>query len=472
MRRFLDGRLPEPRRRRPVVGDGVTTATLWCKSSGVLAGKPFFDATFAALGDCVVTWLVDEGAAIDCAGGKVRAATVVGPARSSSSGADALNALSPGVASAAKRAVDVARSVGWRGTVAGTRKTTPGFRIVEKYALLIGGAGTHRLDLSQMVMLKDNHVWAAGSITTAVTTAKRAAGFSAKIEVECRDLGEALEAAAAGADVVMLDNFDPADLKVAAKAVKAAHPHVLVEASGGITLDTMASYLSPDVDVVSQGALTQGYACVDFSLKLPKPEGLTCNAQFGPARRPRFSRPLHATPAIPIRRQRARRRQGDGFAPKQVNPLKWQFAGFARTWGDWLGAFDDAARPLVVDVGCGEGEWVAAAARRFPHLNFLGVDVARRRSLAPRPRPNAAYLPANSAFGDLLALFAACRSRGVAVRHRRRAVAGRGRVVVRSDVDAVVAGALDAAREAPALLEAADADPEVASLWPSARRLA
>ena len=128
-----------------------------------------------------------------------------------------------------------------------------------------------------MVMLKDNHVWAAGSITTAVTTAKRAAGFSAKIEVECRDLGEALEAAVAGADIVMLDNFDPADLKVAAKAVKAAHPHVLVEASGGITLDTMASYLSPDVDVVSQGALTQGYACVDFSLKLPKPEGLTCN---------------------------------------------------------------------------------------------------------------------------------------------------------------------------------------------------
>ena len=263
-----------------VVGDGVTTATLWCKSSGVLAGKPFFDATFAALGDCVVTWLVDEGAAIDCAGGKVRAATVVGPARKLLLGErTALNALSraSGVASAAKRAVDVARSVGWRGTVAGTRKTTPGFRVVEKYALLVGGAGTHRLDLSQMVMLKDNHVWAAGSITTAVTTAKRAAGFSAKIEVECRDVGEALEAAVAGADIVMLDNFDPADLKVAAKAVKAAHPHVLVEASGGITLDTMASYLSPDVDVVSQGALTQGYACVDFSLKLPKPEGLTCN---------------------------------------------------------------------------------------------------------------------------------------------------------------------------------------------------
>ena len=195
----------------------------------------------------------------------------------------------------------------------------------------------------------------------------------------------------------------------------------------------------------------------------------------------------------PPRRQRARRRQGDGFAPKQVNPLKWQFAGFARTWGDWLGAFDDATRPLVVDVGCGAGEWVAAAARRFPHLNFLGVDVraAAFAGAAAAAPANAAYLPANSAFGDLLALFAACRSRGVAVRHvfaqfpdphwkrahagRRMvtasllraaavAVAGAGRVVVRSDVDAVVAGALDAAREAPALLEAADADPEVASL--------
>ena len=263
-----------------VVGDGVTTATLWCKSSGVLAGKPFFDATFAALGDCVVTWLVDEGAAIDASSGKVKAATVVGPARKLLLGErTALNALSraSGVASAAKRAVDVARSVGWRGTVAGTRKMTPGFRVVEKYALLVGGAGTHRLDLSQMVMLKDNHVWAAGSITTAVKTAKKAAGFSSKIEVEARDLNEGLEAAAAGADVVMLDNFAPADLKVAAKQLKQAYPHVLVEASGGITLDTMADYLSPDVDVVSQGKLTQGYACVDFSLKLPKPEGATCN---------------------------------------------------------------------------------------------------------------------------------------------------------------------------------------------------
>jgi nicotinate-nucleotide pyrophosphorylase (carboxylating) len=90
--------------------------------------------------------------------------------------------------------VEIARKLGWHGHVAGTRKTTPGFRLVEKYALLVAGAATHRHDLSQMVMLKDNHVWACGSITNAVLKAKRAVGFSMKIEVECRKLEEGIEA--------------------------------------------------------------------------------------------------------------------------------------------------------------------------------------------------------------------------------------------------------------------------------------
>jgi len=89
-----------------------------------------------------------------------------------------------GVATAANDAVQMARNHGWHGHIAGTRKTTPGFRLVEKYALLVGGAATHRLDLSNMVMLKDNHIWSAGSITNAVQLAKKAAGFSSKIEVK------------------------------------------------------------------------------------------------------------------------------------------------------------------------------------------------------------------------------------------------------------------------------------------------
>lgn len=117
-------------------------------------------------------------------------------------------------------------------------------------------------------MLKDNHIWANGSITNAVQLARKASGFSQKIEVECQSLEEAYEAAGAGADIVMLDNFEPEKLKKDAESFKSKFPHVLVEASGGITSETMPDYLCPHVDIVSQGKLTQGYSCVDFSLKI------------------------------------------------------------------------------------------------------------------------------------------------------------------------------------------------------------
>merc|ERR1712032_1512418 len=97
------------------------------------------------------------------------------------------------------------------------------------------------LDLSQMVMLKDNHIWAAGSITKAVQLARKAAGFSQKIEVECQSLEEAMEASSAGADIVMLDNFEPNQLKQDAATLKEKYPYVLIEASGGITTETMSS---------------------------------------------------------------------------------------------------------------------------------------------------------------------------------------------------------------------------------------
>ena len=262
-----------------VVGNVERSATLWMKSPGVLAGIPFFEAVFRALG-LNVEWNEDlalEGVYLEASGvNKLKLATVTGPIHKLLQGErTALNTLSrcSGVATASQEAVKIAREqVKWNGHVAGTRKTTPGsFRHVEKYGLLVGGAATHRLDLSQMVMLKDNHIQSAGSITKAVQIAKKAAGFSQKIEVECSCLEEAREAAAAGADIVMLDNFEPLQLKKDAKTFKEEFPHVLVEASGGITVDTMAEYLSEHVDVVSQGKLTQGYACVDFSLKVNAP---------------------------------------------------------------------------------------------------------------------------------------------------------------------------------------------------------
>lgn len=256
-----------------VVGNDERSAQLWMKSPGVFAGKPFVEFVFEHL-NCSVLWTeqAKEGQYLEASSdNKVLLAVVKGPVNALLQGErTALNTISrcSGVATSSKIAVKQARDIGWKGLVAGTRKTTPGFRIVEKYGLLVGGAATHRLDLSQMVMLKDNHIWAAGSITNAVKVAKTAAGFSQKIEVECQSLQEAVEAATAGADVVMLDNFEPDQLKLDANTLKAQFPYLLIEASGGITVDTMNSYLNDSVDVISQGKLTQGYPAIDYSLKI------------------------------------------------------------------------------------------------------------------------------------------------------------------------------------------------------------
>lgn len=193
-----------------VVGSKIQSAQLFLKSAPcIFAGKPFFERTFALLG-CTVQWKENllEGmkflSSKEDESSKVLLATVTGPVHALLRGErTALNILSrcSGVATAAAQAVQVARDLGWMGHVSGTRKTTPGFRVVEKYGLLVGGAATHRLDLSQMVMLKDNHIWSTGSISNAVSLARKAAGFSQKIEVECQTLEEAVEAALAGADV-------------------------------------------------------------------------------------------------------------------------------------------------------------------------------------------------------------------------------------------------------------------------------
>jgi nicotinate-nucleotide pyrophosphorylase (carboxylating) len=268
-----------------VVGDAATTARLLCKSPGVLAGVPFVDAIFQHLG-CTVSWRFPEGYAVSeaQAAGKLVVATVAGPTRCLLLGErTALNlmARASGIATAAARLRGVVDAHGWHGEVAGTRKTTPGFGLVEKYALLVGGASTHRMDLSNMIMLKDNHIWSAGGITGAVRKARRACGFSSKIEVECRDLAEAVEAATSGADVVMLDNFSPEDIRRDAATFKAQFPHVMVEASGGIREHTIAGFLCEHVDVISMGALTQGYGTVDFSMKLPRPASMAGHRNTG-----------------------------------------------------------------------------------------------------------------------------------------------------------------------------------------------
>lgn len=257
-----------------VVGNDIKTAQLLMKSPGVLAGLPFFQKVFDVCGNCTIQWqdVSMEGTMLNATGSnKIILATVTGPVSHLLRGErTALNTLSrcSGVATLSNKCKQIADKHNWKGMVAGTRKTTPGFRLVEKYGLLVGGCATHRLDLSQMIMLKDNHIWSCGSITNAVKKAATVAGFTQKIEVECQSLEEALEAAEAGAHIIMLDNFKPQQLKRDAAILKSKYPHVIVEASGGITMETMSDYFDENVDVISQGKLTQGYECVDFSLKI------------------------------------------------------------------------------------------------------------------------------------------------------------------------------------------------------------
>jgi nicotinate-nucleotide pyrophosphorylase len=234
-----------------VVGEQPRKATLWGKSDGIIAGKPFFNEVFAQCG-CQVEWHAEEGSSIDtktAAGGKLRVATVTGPVRGILLGERvALNILArcSGVASASHLLLLQLRAAGYKGILAGTRKTTPGFRLVEKYGMMIGGADAHRMDLSSMIMLKDNHVWSRGSITDAVKAAKSVAGFSLKIEVEVQSEEEADEAIAAGADVVMLDNFTGEGVGIAARSLRekwSGKKQFLLEVSGGLRPDNVEPFV-------------------------------------------------------------------------------------------------------------------------------------------------------------------------------------------------------------------------------------
>lgn len=258
-----------------VVGDSPAEARLLAKSPGVLAGVPFFDEIFKQLG-CTVEWLVQEGEDVGQGGGKQQVATVRGPTRNLLLGERvALNVLArcSGVASKSASLLALLRGAGYKNTLAGTRKTTPGFRLVEKYGMLVGGCDPHRIDLSTMTMLKDNHIWACGgSIASAVAAAKASGGFAIKVEVECQSLDEANKAIEAGADVVMLDNFTPEDMKAAAKAIKekwGRGPRApLIEVSGGLTEQNVEKYVCDDVDIISSSSIHQGVKHVDFSLKI------------------------------------------------------------------------------------------------------------------------------------------------------------------------------------------------------------
>jgi nicotinate-nucleotide pyrophosphorylase (carboxylating) len=167
-----------------------------------------------------------------------------------------------GVATQAKRYADAV--AGTKARVVDTRKTTPGFRVLEKAAVLAGGCGNHRFDLGSGILIKDNHIAACGSVRAAVEAAKARAPHPLRVEVEVTNLGELDEALAAGAEIVLLDNMTPSQVEVA--AARAHSRGVLVEVSGGITLATIGDYARAGADLISVGALTHSAPAVDIGL--------------------------------------------------------------------------------------------------------------------------------------------------------------------------------------------------------------
>ncbi|CAI5756529.1 unnamed protein product [Candida verbasci] len=264
-----------------VVGDKQESASLYIKQSGLICGVPFAQEVFNQC-NLQVDWKLKEGQVIseeelDKAGGKLVVALVYGTAKNILlAERTALNLLarSSGIATQSYITKKLANDSGYTGLIAGTRKTTPGLRQLEKYSMLVGGVDTHRYDLSSMVMLKDNHITSTGSITKAVAKARSVCGFAMKIEVEVDNENDAIEAIEAGADVIMLDNFTGDELIKVAKSLKNhfknSNKSFLLECSGGLTLQNLSSYLSNDIDIYSTSSIHQGTGIIDFSLKINK----------------------------------------------------------------------------------------------------------------------------------------------------------------------------------------------------------
>ena len=168
-----------------------------------------------------------------------------------------------GIATQARRFADAVHGTGVR--IVDTRKTTPGFRALEKYAVRCGGCFNHRSSLGEHVLIKDNHIAAAGSLTRAVQLCRAAAPHTARIEVEAGTLAEVREACRAGAGIILLDNMTPTQVRAAVAAIAG---RAVVEVSGGVRFDTLHDYALPGVNVISIGALTHSAPAADLSLTI------------------------------------------------------------------------------------------------------------------------------------------------------------------------------------------------------------
>lgn len=234
-----------------VVGTTNKQAKLYVKQTTMLAGIEFFNMVMARVG-CTVVWNYSEGDFIQYQGTRIVAAIITGPGnRILQAERIGLNLLAQCSSIAYQASLLVQLKGSWSGAIAATRKTTPGFGMIQKYGAIVGGCDSHRMNLSDMVMIKDNCIDSCGSVRNAVESVRLVCGFSHKIEVEARTYNEALEALEAGADIIMLDNMNPEEATQTAVKLKCKNGSVLVEVSGGITPETIKSYMHPSIDIIS-----------------------------------------------------------------------------------------------------------------------------------------------------------------------------------------------------------------------------
>ena len=239
------------------------TVQLICKQDGIICGLWVFERTFKLLdASTQVTFFAKDGDGVKK--GQL-VAEIVGDIRVLLSGERvALNYLQrmSGIATYTHQMVALLK--GSKTRLLDTRKTTPNMRIFEKYAVKVGGGCNHRYNLSDGILLKDNHIGAAGGVKNAVLKAKQYASFVRKIEVETETLEQVAEALEAGADIIMLDNMSKEDMKA---AVKMIGDRALTECSGNVTRENIAGIIDTGVDFVSSGALTHSAPILDLSLK-------------------------------------------------------------------------------------------------------------------------------------------------------------------------------------------------------------
>ena len=259
------------------LGDGDLTAALIspqqtvsamviCREPAVICGRPYFDEVFRQLDpDVKVSWEIQEGDAVEA--GAVLC-SLEGSARAVLTGErTALNFLQT-LSATATRARAFAQAVADTTTrILDTRKTLPGLRMPQKYAVRVGGASNHRIGLFDGILIKENHALAAGGIAAAVKAAK-ALDTGVTVQVEVENLDEAREAIDAGADRLLLDNFSMEDTRSAAELRDQLAPGIKLEASGGITLEDVARIAATGVDYISIGQITKDIRAVDLSMRI------------------------------------------------------------------------------------------------------------------------------------------------------------------------------------------------------------